>query len=99
MSEDLIRYLETQDEAVTAMFVQNMGDELTNILVAALEEAFEILVVEDPSATLHQATPHFSASFPCAAIIESIQAAAALSEAVCRRGAARAACSPFGGGL
>ncbi len=53
MSEDLIRYLETQDESVTAMFVQNMGDELTNILVAALEEAFEILVVEDPSATLH----------------------------------------------
>lgn len=53
MSEDLIRYLETQDESVSAMFVQNMGDELTNILVAALEEALDILAADEMPATLH----------------------------------------------
>jgi hypothetical protein len=53
MSEDLIRYLETQDESVSAMFVQNMGDELTDILVAALEDALDVLAAEERSATVH----------------------------------------------
>jgi hypothetical protein len=53
MSEELIRYLETQDESVSAMFVQNMGDELTDILVAALEEALDAFTADDLPATFH----------------------------------------------
>jgi protoporphyrinogen oxidase len=53
MSEELIRYLETQDESVGAMFVQNVGDELTDILVAALAEALEVLAAENGSSTVH----------------------------------------------
>jgi hypothetical protein len=53
MSEELIRFLETQDESVSAMLVQNIGEELTDILVAALEEALEVLGAEELPATLH----------------------------------------------
>ncbi|WP_188079856.1 hypothetical protein [Neorhizobium sp. P12A] len=53
MSEELIRFLENQDESVSAMLVQNIGDELTDILVAALEEALDVLAAEELPTTLH----------------------------------------------
>ncbi|WP_434710653.1 hypothetical protein NMA58_13830 [Rhizobium sp. YTUHZ045] len=53
MSNEIERFLERQDEAVSALFLENNGDELTDILVAALEEALEILVEAAPAETLH----------------------------------------------
>lgn len=53
MSNELERFLETQDEAVSMAFLQNKGDALTDMLVAALEEAFELLLVESERDTLH----------------------------------------------
>ncbi|KAA0700414.1 hypothetical protein DTW90_01705 [Neorhizobium sp. P12A] len=53
VSEELIRFLENQDESVSAMLVQNIGDELTDILVAALEEALDVLAAEELPTTLH----------------------------------------------
>ncbi|WP_199852441.1 hypothetical protein [Rhizobium sp. H4] len=53
MSNEIERFLERQDEAVSVLFLENKGDELTDILVAALEEAFEILLEAAPAETLH----------------------------------------------
>jgi hypothetical protein len=53
MSNEVERYLETQDEAVSLMFLSNKGDELTDILVAALEDALKALVFEDATDTIH----------------------------------------------
>ena len=44
---------ERQDEAVSLMFLENKGDELTDILVAALEEAFSILSDQRDIDTFH----------------------------------------------
>lgn len=53
MSNEIERFFERQDEAVSALFLENKGDELTDILVAALEEAFEILLEAAPAETVH----------------------------------------------
>lgn len=53
MSNEIERFFERQDEAVSALFLENKADELTDILVAALEEAFEILLEAAPAGTLH----------------------------------------------
>ncbi|MBY3594745.1 hypothetical protein [Rhizobium bangladeshense] len=53
MSNEIEHFLERQDEAVSALFLKNKSDELTDILVAALEEAFEILLEAAPAETLH----------------------------------------------
>ncbi|UWM84156.1 hypothetical protein [Rhizobium sp. SRDI969] len=53
MSNEIERFFERQDEAVSAVFLENKGDELTDILVAALEEAFEILLEAAPTETVH----------------------------------------------
>jgi hypothetical protein len=54
MSNEIERFFEHQDEAVSALFLENKGDELTDILVAALEEAFEILLEAAPAETVHR---------------------------------------------
>ncbi|MBY5751401.1 hypothetical protein [Rhizobium leguminosarum] len=53
MSNEIERFFEHRDEAVSALFLENKGDELTDILVAALEEAFEILLEAAPAETVH----------------------------------------------
>ncbi|MGZ2447804.1 hypothetical protein ACVIRO_000558 [Rhizobium ruizarguesonis] len=53
MSNEIERFFERQDEAVSPVFLENKGDELTDILVAALEEAFEILLEAAPAETVH----------------------------------------------
>ncbi|MBA5801768.1 hypothetical protein G9X64_24795 [Rhizobium sophorae] len=53
MSNEIEHFFERQDEAVSAVFLENKGDELTDILVAALEEAFEILLEAAPAETVH----------------------------------------------
>jgi hypothetical protein len=53
MSNELEHFLATQDETVSLMFLENKGDELTDILVAALEEAFSILSDRGEIDTFH----------------------------------------------
>ncbi|WP_195909512.1 hypothetical protein [Rhizobium tubonense] len=53
MSNEVEHFLDTQDEVVSLMFLENKGDELTDILVAALEEALEILKFEISHTTFH----------------------------------------------
>jgi hypothetical protein len=53
MSNEIEHFFEMQDEAASLAFLENKGDELTDILVAALEEAFEILLEAAPAETLH----------------------------------------------
>ncbi|CCM76691.1 hypothetical protein [Rhizobium mesoamericanum] len=53
MSNEIERFFELQDEATKAAFVENRGDELTDILVAALEDVFAILAGDDCRETLH----------------------------------------------
>jgi hypothetical protein len=53
MSNEIEHFFERQEEAVSLMFVENKADELTDILVAALEEAFEILAESAPVGTVH----------------------------------------------
>jgi hypothetical protein len=53
MSNEIEQFFERQDEAVSALFLENKADELTDILVAALEEAFEILLEAAPAETFH----------------------------------------------
>lgn len=53
MSNEIEHFLEKQDEAVSLMFLENKADELTDILVAALEEALQILTDEIRPSTLH----------------------------------------------
>ncbi|WP_200960764.1 hypothetical protein [Rhizobium sp. Root708] len=43
MSDLIDRFFELQDEDTKVMFVENRGDELTDILVAALEDTFSAL--------------------------------------------------------
>ncbi|MFS8145698.1 hypothetical protein [Rhizobium sp. BR 249] len=53
MSNEIEQFLERQDEAVSMRFLENKSDELTDILVAALEEAFEVLLEAAPAETIH----------------------------------------------
>lgn len=53
MSIDIDRFLEMQDEAARHAFLENKGDELTDILVAALEDALKILSDEIRPERLH----------------------------------------------
>ncbi len=43
MSNDIEHYTDPQDSAVALYLTNNDGEELTNVLVAALEDAFRIL--------------------------------------------------------
>ncbi len=53
MSNDIDRFFEMQDEAASLAFLENKGDELTDVLVAALEDALKILAGEIGPETLH----------------------------------------------
>ncbi|MBB3559370.1 hypothetical protein FHX06_000667 [Rhizobium sp. BK512] len=53
MSNEIEHFFERQEEAVSLLFLENRADELTDILVAALEEAFEILAESAPVGTFH----------------------------------------------
>jgi hypothetical protein len=53
MSNEIEHFFEHQDEAVVALFLENKADELTDILVAALEDALRILVDDAASETVH----------------------------------------------
>ncbi|MBB3394717.1 MULTISPECIES: hypothetical protein [unclassified Rhizobium] len=53
MSNEIERFFELHDEATKAAFVENRGDELTDILVAALEDVFAILASDDFRETIH----------------------------------------------
>lgn len=53
MSNDVERIFESQDESIQAMLLDNRGDELTDILVQALQEALDILAQEISPRTLH----------------------------------------------
>ena len=53
MSDDLERYSDPDNATVALFLLENDTDELTDILVAALDEAFRILADEAPPATFH----------------------------------------------
>ncbi|MBD9446189.1 MULTISPECIES: hypothetical protein [Rhizobium] len=53
MSNEIERFFELQDEATKAAFFENRGDELTDILVAALDDVWAILADKDLGETLH----------------------------------------------
>lgn len=53
MSNDLERYSDPDNATVALFLLENDADELTDILVAALDEAFRILDDEASSTTLH----------------------------------------------
>ncbi len=53
MSNEFERFFELQDEASKAAFIESRGDELTDILVASLEEALSILETELYPDTVH----------------------------------------------
>ncbi|NNH30082.1 hypothetical protein C9413_11390 [Rhizobium sp. SEMIA 4085] len=53
MSNEIEHFFEMQDEAASLAFLEHKGDELTDILVAALEDALKILSDEIRPETLH----------------------------------------------
>ncbi|WP_202402890.1 hypothetical protein [Shinella kummerowiae] len=53
MSNDIERYSDPDNATVALFLLENDADELTNILVAALDEAFRILGDEVSPATFH----------------------------------------------
>lgn len=53
MSNEFERFFELQDEATKAAFIERRGDELTDILVAALSDVFSILADDDFHETVH----------------------------------------------
>jgi hypothetical protein len=53
MSIEIERFFEMQDEATKVAFIENRGDELTDILVASLEETLSILAGEIQPETVH----------------------------------------------
>jgi hypothetical protein len=53
MSNEIERFFELQDEATKVAFIENRGDELTDALVAALEETFSILAGDSQPETVH----------------------------------------------
>ncbi len=52
MTNEPDHFFERQDAAIQAMLVENKGDELTDILVAALTDALHLLRDESPD-TIH----------------------------------------------
>lgn len=53
MSNEADHFFERQDEMAKILFLDNKADELTDILVSALEEALRILTDEAPRETRH----------------------------------------------
>lgn len=53
MSNELEFYAGTEDYPVALYLQENDGDELTDILVSALEDAFRLLSEEIASGTVH----------------------------------------------
>ncbi|WFU47295.1 hypothetical protein [Sinorhizobium terangae] len=53
MSNDVQHYSDPQDAALALLLANNRGDELTDILVAALEDAFRILDEDGASEAVH----------------------------------------------
>ena len=53
MSKEIERYSDPDNAAVALFLLENDSDELTDILVAALDEAFRILDDEASSTTFH----------------------------------------------
>ncbi|ABR61814.1 hypothetical protein GOC91_07370 [Sinorhizobium medicae] len=53
MSDDVERHSDPQEAAVALYLMNNDGGELTDVLVAALEDAFRILKEEWSSASVH----------------------------------------------
>jgi hypothetical protein len=53
MSIEIERFFEMQDEATKVAFVEKRGDELTDMLVIALEETLSILAGETQPETVH----------------------------------------------
>ena len=53
MSHTVENFTDPQDAALALYLQQNDGNELTDLLVAALDEAFRILEDEAPAETLH----------------------------------------------
>lgn len=53
MSNEADHFYNRQDSNVQALLAENKGDELTDILVEALYDAFRILREEAESETLH----------------------------------------------
>ncbi|GEO85403.1 MULTISPECIES: hypothetical protein [Alphaproteobacteria] len=53
MTNEPDQFFERQDAAIQMLLVENKGDELTDILVAALAEAFNLLRGESPETTVH----------------------------------------------
>lgn len=53
MSNDVEHYSDPQDATVALFLMNNDGDELTDILVAALQDAFRILEEEWTFRTMH----------------------------------------------
>lgn len=53
MSNDVERYSDPDNATVALFLLENEADELTDILVAALNEAFRILEDEFSPATVH----------------------------------------------
>lgn len=53
MSNDIERYSDPDNATVALFLLENDSDELTDILVAALDEAFRILDEDAASATVH----------------------------------------------
>lgn len=53
MSNDVQHHSDPQDAALALLLANNRGDELTDILVAALEDAFRILDEDWASEAVH----------------------------------------------
>ncbi|WP_082910030.1 hypothetical protein [Sinorhizobium glycinis] len=53
MSDNIDHYSDPQDASLALYLMDNNGDELTDILVAALEDAFRILREDCASQTMH----------------------------------------------
>ncbi len=53
MSNEIERFFEQQDEATKVAIIESRGDELTDMLVSALEDALSILHGEIQPETLH----------------------------------------------
>ena len=53
MSDTIDHYSDPQDASLALYLMDNNGDELTDVLVAALEDAFRILREDWASQTMH----------------------------------------------
>ncbi|MDM9621803.1 MULTISPECIES: hypothetical protein [unclassified Rhizobium] len=53
MSYEIERFFELQDEATKVALIESKGDELTDVLVAALEDVAAILAGDVRPETLH----------------------------------------------